>query len=66
MKIKRNKYNNTISISQTTYINDIAEKFGVTNNYPISTPMDSTYKPTKENKKMTKGKHVTCLTIKIL
>jgi hypothetical protein len=33
-----------IKISQSTYIKNIAEKFGVINNKPVSTPMDPGYK----------------------
>ena len=51
MEITRNKQNKTLSISQSTYIKNIAEKFGVTNNYKISTPMDSGAKLTEKDNK---------------
>ena len=56
MEIKRNKKNNTISISQSTYISNIAEKFGVTDSYPITTPMESTYKATANDNKDSKNR----------
>ena len=52
MEIYHDKQNKTLSISQSTYIKNIAEKFNVQNNYKISTPMEPGLKLTeKDNKK---------------
>ena len=51
MEIYHDKQNKTLSISQSTYIKNIAEKFNVQNNYKISTPMEPGLKLTEKDNK---------------
>ena len=46
MEVNRNRKNKTIKISQTTYIKNITEKFGLLDANPVYVPMDHSYKPT--------------------
>src|SRR5579871_4113665 len=48
IKIKRDRKNRTVSLSQSKYIKDILKKYGMKNCRPISTPID-------KNKKLCKA-----------
>ena len=61
MEIVRDWKRKTITISQSTYIKNIAEKFGVVKNRPVSVPFDPGYKATafdnKTDSNKTENKH---------
>ena len=56
MEITRNRSKRTIKLSQSTYIKNIVEKFGLTNANPVYVPMDPGYKPTAYDVKEDKNK----------
>ena len=56
MEIERDRKKRTLTIKQSTYIKNIAEKFDVQNSHKSSIPMDPGYKPTKSDKQSDKNK----------